>query len=209
MKSFLSLLLILTATSSFSQKIYKHLITKEIEEIDAIYDGKYSYTGGNFEYDFDIIKVDTLIEYQAGNKRYFDDLIRVKISFEFHSPMLNCYNKKSADTLDFYLIHDLRNYYKLFGFYHSNIREYFMNDRSGEKYDYLYSCIVDANLLSKADAKKYIKIIKGDYNSIPSKFKKSCNLLRCYYPNSNLDMISTILLPTRPFFGNTNVGCID
>lgn len=181
----------------------KELLSTELKMVDEIFNNEFSLSENN-ESAFSLKKIQKLEKVNNVEALMtLIDVYSVSIDYFHNSSQLSIINNGSnSSQLDFYIIKYLNKYYKLFGFYFSDIRSA-DNELKAKLGDVLYAF----DLLKKQKAYLYQKeIITDNVQSLSyKKYGYASGLLKLYYSHdtNKYNCFQTIILPGRPFSGTT------
>jgi hypothetical protein len=104
-----------------------------------------------------------------------------------------------ADTAKFYVLFSNGRYFKVFGFYASDMR-LFRYHEGNKGLEHFVQSIVSKNLITKNQGRLYTKYVNGDGEFIPSALNKPCEVLRMIYGsiNNNQKETRSLILPLKP-----------
>lgn len=207
------LFLVLASTSSLATKVSSddellQLINKDFYLVHRIMDDMVFMEQpinkiGDLEYKnyVELVSIDTIsglvLDYGASKKLTMDYssidvfLIRVKPNNGLSMNMSWTMNKQFfQDTLEYVVLHKLGKFYKLFGFYHTNIKRFLTNTDLKSFVDFLQV----NKILNRKQASLFFKSIKRKKIFYMAGVKRECEMLR-YYSNSKGKSIQTRILP--------------
>ena len=199
----LTLLLFLISITSRSQsgnQISKIIENDMLTAIKMHGENFSLFTESSFKNELKILKVDTLDIRSTPNSFLALFSVRYKIPCEFYSQGI----KEKCDTMSFIILKVDNDYFRVFGFYSSNILgiDYSKNRN-------LIRHVVDEfkrlGILNRRESGKYLRSLLKEQNFIPAKVHRPSMFLRIYYPN-DLKKAATLLLRPGPLRKNNVVN---
>lgn len=150
---------------------------------------------------FNITKIDTSSFYLSESKQSNIKLVHLlKVKVLINEPINKINNNKSSlinDTLTYYILNNENNFYKLFGFYNTDINLYYSYEgQYGLKE--LQEALVKTQTLSKSQSKKFLKSVLNNKSTYPECIDKPCNILTYYFSIGEKKFANTIILPLKP-----------
>lgn len=213
------LLFIALAGEVKAQWRHESTIANELHRIDVIFDDQpfidksvgTGYTGAFTDY-VEILSIDTIqlhlnksclssfVNYVGSHYLY-----RIKVSGSKMANYTNLpygsLNELKRDTLTFYTIGTFYGYYRLFGFYTSDINQLFEEERTNNVK--LMKCLgnelVNKGVLNKKQAKLFYQVFKQEQLTYPTNMQMPASIMKYYFPKDEINKANTIILPKAPF----------
>ena len=205
MKNILIYLYIVTSVNCFSQNsIINNIIANDFLLIEK------TFNDVVFMQQFDekstlsytIIDIDTTYFFlNKSNKKEIKSVNIFKIKLKLNEIVSiqekSNYIKVNTDTLTYFILNDHNNYYKLFGFYVTDINLYFSNNGLDGLKE-LQKELVKIKALTNTESKLFKKSIVNQESNYLVNLNKPCNILKYYFNDKEKKLANTIILPIKP-----------
>lgn len=151
--------------------------------------------------DLEEIDIDTIRSNDICNEIY---KVQIRISLYWYSN-IRYYSKKRTfsewDTLTYYIVKRYNTYYKLFGFYNTDINGLFYNEPKKELLSSLVDDLVKNNILSLKESRYYKRSILKNQLIIHRKVNKPCEYLKIFYDDKPKERVQSNILRERLLLG--------
>jgi hypothetical protein len=178
-----------TINSAFNEKLFKFSC-----ESPSVCPDLFEIVGEK-EYIFSSRKTDNVQTYYVIIE--VDVVVKEPSLLNFNSLAIK---RIERDTLKYILLENNLNYYKLFGFFFSDVQSLVRVIGL----DGLKTVLIELDekeILNKRQSKIYFEAIKKGLAILPSNLNKPCNILHYYNQVSDeKNLGNTVLLPSTPFF---------
>ena len=196
---------IIVSLNCFCQeKKIRDIISNDLDLLDRAFNSTIFIKQCDFpcQYHYDIIDIDTTKFYLNESNR--DNIksvkllkILLKISEPFNIQQRENYIKINIDTLSYFILNESNDYYKLFGFYVTDIN-LFYNKNGLEGMNVLKQILIKEKILTKSESKAFFKSVINRNSTYSIFLNKSCNILKYYFEDNEKYMSNTIILPLKP-----------
>lgn len=153
---------------------------------------------------FNIISIDTIdLKINTKNDYYVSPtwLLLVKVKTHSNYPGTNLSKRKESllinDILTYYVLLNQRHYYKMFGFYNSDIL-LFVDQVGIGGVESLAKNLYKNNILNKKETRVFKRTLNTDSKEYPSKLHKPCEFLKYYFDKDEMHKANTKILPLKP-----------
>jgi hypothetical protein len=103
----------------------------------------------------------------------------------------------SSQMLNYVIIQYDRTYFRLFGFYSTDI-QLLMHELPGLDIGEFSESLVEAGVLIETQKKFFSRALDRRFRVYPEKLGKPCEILKYYFNREDLSRASTIILPLEP-----------
>jgi hypothetical protein len=144
----------------------------------------------------ELIKIDTIEGWNRNSVPnssgyYHLYIINIRINHDWYSGFRYRPDTLTYDTLTYVILVERfpDEYYKIFGFYNTNIKML-----GKEQFSFVINNMLKGNLLSKKESRYYKKSILKGKDVIHRKVNRPCEYFNYFYKNNNYEPICTIIL---------------
>lgn len=188
---------------SSPNKFLVGIIAEDIEHVDQVFDGYFIRFRdkpplSGYIHLIDIDTFDMRFKNSNVNSRLNSaELIKIRVKIDKSLPigiMNDNISKLKNDTLEYYLMYSFYRYYKLFGFYNSDIG-YFSEYIGSYRVASFLKELVRHNILTSKERRILSKTLRNKERSYPTSLNKPCEFLKYFTEERNKSQSNSTILP--------------